>query len=140
MGYYTEYTLVIDNSQVKDEVEKKKQSEIEEIQQSNISDELKMRLIKDVEKTYRTSIVTQSDVIDFLTYDPFDDECKWYEHTEDMRKISEKYQNVIFSLYGNGEEDGDMWVNYFMNGKVQTEQAVITYADFDPKKLMDRKN
>ena len=140
MGYYTEYTLVIDNSQVKDEVEKKKQSEIEEIQQSNISDELKMRLIKDVEKTYRTSIATQSDVIDFLTYDPFDDECKWYEHTEDMRKISEKYQNVIFSLYGNGEEDGDMWVNYFMNGKVQTEQAVITYADFDPKKLMDRKN
>ena len=140
MGYYTEYTLVIDNSQVKDEVEKKKQSEIEEIQQSNISDELKMRLIKDVEKTYRTSIVTQSDVIDFLTYDPFDDECKWYEHTEDMRKISEKYQNVIFSLYGNGEEDGDMWVKYFMNGKVQTEEAVITYADFDPKKLMDRKN
>ena len=140
MGYYTEYTLVIDNSQVKDEVEKKKQSEIEEIQQSNISDELKMRLIKDVEKTYRTSIATQSDVIDFLTYDPFDDECKWYEHTEDMRKISEKYQNVIFSLYGNGEEDGDMWVKYFMNGKVQTEEAVITYADFDPKKLMDRKN
>ena len=140
MGYYTEYTLVIDNSQVKDEVEKKKQSEIEEIQQSNISDELKMRLIKDVEKTYRTSIVTKSDVIDFLTYDPFEDQCKWYEHTEDMRKISEKYQNVIFSLYGNGEEDGDMWVKYFMNGKVQTEEAVITYADFDPKKLMDRKN
>ena len=140
MGYYTEYTLVIDNSQVKDEIEKKKQSEIEEIQQSNISDELKMRLIKDVEKTYNTSIVTQSDVIDFLTYDPFEDQCKWYEHTEDMRKISKIYQNVIFSLYGNGEEDGDMWVKYFMNGKVQTEDAVITYADFDPKKLMDRKN
>ena len=140
MGYYTEYTLVIDNSQVKGEVEKKKQSEIEEIQQSNISDELKMRLIKDVEKTYRTSIVTQSDVIDFLTYDTFEDQCKWYEHTEDMRKISEKYQNVIFSLYGNGEEGGDMWVKYFMNGKVQSEDAVITYADFDPKKLMDRKN
>lgn len=140
MSYYTEYTLVIDNSQVKDGVEKKKQSEIEEIQQSNISDELKMRLIKDVEKTYRTSIVTQSDVIDFLTYDPFEDQCKWYDHTKDMRKISEIYQNVIFSLYGNGEEDGDMWVKYFMNGKVQTEEAVITYADFDPKKLMDRKN
>ena len=42
----------------------------------------------------------------------------------------------ILSLYGNGEEDGDMWVEYFMNGKVQTEKAVITYADFDPKKLM----
>ena len=135
MGYNTEYSLVIDNSQVKDEIEKKKQSEIEEIQQSNISDELKMRLIKDVEKTYNTDIVYVNDVIDLLNFDPFGGQCKWYDHTEDMCKISEKYQNVIFSLYGNGDEDGDMWVKYFMNGKVQYEQAVITYADFDPKKL-----
>ena len=135
MGYNTEYSLVIDNSQVKDEIEKKKQSEIEEIQQSNISDELKMRLIKDVKKTYNTDIVYVDDVIDLLNFDPFGNKCKWYDHTEDMRKISEKYQNVIFSLYGNGEEDGDMWVKYFMNGKVQYEKAVITYANFDPKKL-----
>jgi hypothetical protein len=135
MGYYTNYSLHIDNSQVKDKVEKKKQSEIEEIQQSNISDELKQRLIRDVEKTYQTSVVTQNDVIGHLTYSPFDEQCKWYEHTEDMLRVSMKYPNVIFSLYCNGEEDGDMWVEYFMNGKVQTERAVITYADFDPKKL-----
>ena len=136
MGYYTNYTLTVDNSQVKDEVEKTKQSEIEEIQQSNISDELKKRLIKDVEKTYQTSVVTQNDVIDHLTYNPFNDQCKWYEHTEDMCRVSKKYPNVIFSLYGNGEEDGDMWVEYFMNGKFQVEKAVITYADFDPEKLI----
>ena len=136
MGYYTNYTLTVDNSQVKDEVEKTKQSEIEEIQQSNISDELKKRLIKDVEKTYQTSVVTQNDVIDHLTYNPFNDQCKWYEHTEDMCRVSKKYPNVIFSLYGNGEENGDMWVEYFMNGKFQVEKAVITYADFDPEKLI----
>ena len=135
MGYYTEYSLTVDYSQSKDEDEKKKQSEIEEIQQSSISDELKKRLIKDVENTYQNSVITQNDVIGHLTYNPFDDRCKWYEHTEDMLRVSKKYPNVIFSLYGNGEENGDMWVEYFMNGKVQTERAVITYADFDPEKL-----
>jgi hypothetical protein len=135
MGYYTEYSLHIDNSQVKDEVDKKKQSEIQEIQQSNISDELKNRLIGDIEKTYQTSVVTLNDVIGHLTYNPFDDKCKWYEHTDDMIMVSMKYPKVIFSLYGNGEENGDMWVEYFMNGNVQTERAVITYADFDPEKL-----
>jgi hypothetical protein len=135
MGYYTEYSLTVDYSQAKDEAEKKKQSEIEEIQQSNISDELKNRLIKDVEKTYQTSVITQNDVIDHLTYNPFNNRCTWYEHTEDMWRVSKKYPNAIFSLYGNGEENGDMWVKYFMNGKVQTERAVITYADFDPEKL-----
>jgi len=136
MGYYTYYELSIDNSQVKNQVEKKKQSEIEEIQQSNISDELKKRLIKDVEKMYETSIVTQNDVVNFLTFDPFDDQCKWYEHTEDMCRLSKEYPNVLFTLTGNGEESEDMWVEYFMNGKVQVENAVITYGKFDPKKLV----
>ena len=136
MGYYTYYELSIDNSQVKGQVEKKKQSEIEEIQQSNISDELKKRLIKDVEKMYETSIVTQNDVVNFLTFNPFDEQCKWYEHTEDMCRLSKEYPNVLFTLTGNGEESEDMWVKYFMNGKVQVENAVITYGKFDPKKLV----
>jgi hypothetical protein len=29
-----------------------------------------------------------------------------------------------------------MWVKYFVNGKVQTEYAVITYGKFDSKKLV----
>jgi hypothetical protein len=136
MGYYTYYELSIDNSQVKGQVEKKKQSEIEEIQQSNISDELKKRLIKDVEKMYETSIVTQNDVVNLLTFNPFDGQCKWYEHTEDMCRVSKEYSNVLFILTGNGEEPEDMWVKYFMNGKVQVERAVITYGKFDPKKLV----
>ena len=136
MGYYTYYDLHIDNSQVKDQVEKKKQSEIEEIQQSNISNELKKRLIKDVEKMYETSVVTQNDVVNFLTFNPFGDHDKWYEHTQDMCRVSMEYPNVLFTLTGNGEEPEDMWVKYFMNGKVQIEKAVITYGKFDPKKLV----
>jgi hypothetical protein len=137
MGYYTYFDLDIDDSQVKDQVEKKKQSEIEEIQQSNISNELKKRLIKDVEKMYETSVVTKNDVVNFLTFNPFGGQCKWYEHTEDMRNVSKKYPNVLFTLTGNGEEPEDMWVKYFMNGKVQIEKAVITYGKFDLKKLVE---
>jgi hypothetical protein len=137
MGYYTYFDLDIDDSQVKDQVEKKKQSEIEEIQQSNISNELKKRLIKDVEKMYETSVVTKNDVVNFLSFNPFGDHCKWYEHTEDMRNVSKKYPNVLFTLTGNGEEPDDMWVKYFMNGKVQIEKAVITYGKFDLKKLVE---
>lgn len=135
MGY-THFSLHIDNSQVKDVTEKKKQSEIEEIQQSNISDELKKRLIKDVKKMYETSIVTQDDVVNLLDFNPFNQSCKWYEHTEDMCRVSKEYSNVLFILTGNGEEPEDMWVKYFMNGKVQVENAVITYGKFDPKKLV----
>jgi hypothetical protein len=136
MGYYTYYELSIDNSQDKGQVEKKKQSEIEEIQQSNISDELKKRLIKDVEKMYETSIATQNDVVNFLTFNPFGVQQKWYDHTEDMCRLSKEYPNVLFILTGKGEEPEDMWVKYFMNGKVQVENAVITYGKFDPKKLV----
>lgn len=34
------------------------------------------------------------------TYDP----VKWYSHSEDMKDISLKFQSVLFTLKGNGEE------------------------------------
>lgn len=60
---------------------------------------------------------------------------KWYDHSDDMRYISKKFPNIKFVLYGQGEEYDDIWVEYFVNGKSQHEQAVITLGDFDPQKL-----
>lgn len=136
MGYNTYYELSIDDTQFKNENEKNKNAEIKEIQESNISDTLKEKLIGEINNSYKSSFVTQDDVVEFLTYNPFEEECKWYEHTEDMRNVSKKYRNVLFILTGNGEEPDDMWVKYFVNGKVQTEYAVITYGKFDSKKLV----
>lgn len=60
---------------------------------------------------------------------------KWYDHEEDMLKISKLYPDVVFKLSGEGEEPGDIWVKYFQNGKVQSDKAVIKLAEFDPEKL-----
>ena len=63
------------------------------------------------------------------------DACKWYEHEEDMRKISLEHPGVLFFLSGEGEEAGDIWKKYFMDGKMQVAHAQIKFAKFDPKKL-----
>lgn len=61
--------------------------------------------------------------------------CKWYEHETDMRKMSEDIKHVLFTLHGEGEESGDIWTAYFLNGKMQKEKAMIQIAPFDKKKL-----
>jgi hypothetical protein len=63
------------------------------------------------------------------------DECKWYEHEQDMRIFSKLFPEVVFTLKGEGEEPGDLWFKYFQNGKMQKAEAIITYDPFDPKKL-----
>lgn len=49
-------------------------------------------------------------------------EMRWYEHTKDMQKLSVKFPNTVFALHGDGEESGDLWVEYHHNGRVQIEQ------------------
>jgi hypothetical protein len=46
-----------------------------------------------------------------------DDSLKWYEYEEDMRAISKAYPEYIFELAGSGEETGDIWRDYYKNGK-----------------------
>jgi hypothetical protein len=62
-------------------------------------------------------------------------DIKWYEHENHMRQISEDHKDVLFTLQGNGEEEGDMWAKYFLNGKMQRVNAEITFQPFDPTKL-----
>jgi hypothetical protein len=67
--------------------------------------------------------------------DTFGEECKWYDHDEDMKKLSIQFPKALFVLTGDGEESGDQWITYYRNGKMQKCEAIITYDDFDPKKL-----
>ena len=69
----------------------------------------------------------------------FEDGCKWYECNEDMITISKKFPNVLFQLDGNGEEDGDLWRNFFLNGNVQCTQVDIVYEEFDINKMIVQK-
>ena len=65
----------------------------------------------------------------------FDEELKWYDHEEDMRKYSEKHPDVLFLLEGDGEENGDQWIEYYQNGKSQRCPAIITFEEYDPLKM-----
>lgn len=60
---------------------------------------------------------------------------KWYSHVKDMLSLSEKYPDVVFSLKGDGEEQGDSWFKYFRDGKMQECYAKIEYDPYDESKL-----
>jgi hypothetical protein len=60
---------------------------------------------------------------------------KWYNHAEDMKKVSALFPDVLFTLEGEGEDAGDLWKEYFLNGKSHRVNVEITYAPFDESKL-----
>ena len=68
------------------------------------------------------------------------DSCKWYDHKDDMKVLSEKFPTVLFTLAGEGEEGSDLWVEYWHNGMVQVSKAEIAYAPFDPNELVAHKS
>lgn len=60
-------------------------------------------------------------------------ETKWYAWFEDMLKMSAEIPNVLFKLHGEGEENGDIWDAYFLNGKGQHHRAEIVIKPCDPQ-------
>ena len=58
--------------------------------------------------------------------------CRWYQHEADMARISQAWPQTVFELSGQGEDAGDVWKKYFLNGRVQRAPGVITHVAFDP--------
>ena len=65
------------------------------------------------------------------------DETTWYEHQEDMARISRIWPGVVFTLNLNGEDSRDFLKEYYLNGKVQTAPGEIVYEKFQPEKLAE---
>lgn len=53
------------------------------------------------------------------------DSCKWYEHQEDLAAMSKAIPGVLFHLEGEGEESGDIWDAFALDGKVEKHEAQI---------------
>ena len=63
------------------------------------------------------------------------DATKWYYHDEEMIELSKQFPETVFYLYGEGEESGDLWYQYYKNGKSQYCPAIVTYEPYDESKL-----
>jgi hypothetical protein len=63
------------------------------------------------------------------------DSMKWYCWEADVKVLSKEYPNVLFVLSGEGEDSGDIWRAYFMNGEVQEVQARIVFDEVDFSKF-----
>lgn len=60
---------------------------------------------------------------------------KWYEHDRDMLRLSRAFPEVLFVLWGEGENTEDLWKCYYLDGRVQEAPARVEYPAFDPDAL-----
>lgn len=74
-------------------------------------------------------------IYEISEYNDFNDTIKWYDHEDDMKELSEIYPETVFELSGEGEDNGDIWKKYFLNGKMQIAKAKIVLSEFDPNEL-----
>lgn len=65
----------------------------------------------------------------------YGDDCTWYDWEDDMREFSCLFPEVLFTLEGRGDDQGDHWSAYIQAGKVQVCKARITFEDYDPEKM-----
>jgi len=61
--------------------------------------------------------------------------CKWYNHESDLRRFSAIHPQALFKLSGEGEDSGDIWIEYYRAGKMQRCTAKITFDEFDCDEL-----
>lgn len=106
MGYYTRYTLSIENC---DDVEERI---------------LELRTLNENANYALTETGNSAN------------ECKWYEHDDDLLWFSSQYPEEIYTLEGEGEEQPDLWKKYYKNGKMQKAVATIVYDSYDEAKLV----
>lgn len=111
--------------------------------------------------SYRTNFTLQAAEIDKHTFDVIDEalitinadmeptepdpadtdfnwhgsDLSWYDHEEDMVKLSQQFPDILFILSGNGENAEDLWKKYFFGGLVQRAPAQITYEELNKNKL-----
>ena len=63
--------------------------------------------------------------------DPFNwvsyDWMEWHTHKTDMLALSTQFPDMLFCLYGDGEESTNFWREFFKNGKSCCQPARICY-------------
>ena len=130
MGYYTHYNMeILDNDNkgynsyeiAKYMLDKQKKSDRFYVFKYELEEFIKNENIKSG--------------VDYELFFDSVDKYKWYDNEEDMRLLSKEFPDILFKLHGEGEDIGDIWNKYFMNGKMQYCPIKMMYEPFDKNKL-----
>lgn len=136
MGYYTQYRISVSESAVLSDIDQKELTNLELLQKRTKSEKVKEELDKAIKTLKGQLIMSPEELIaDKIGYNPFEEDCKWYDHDKEMKEISTEHPDVLFTLEGTGESNEDMWITYYKNGKSQESRAHITFDPFDESKL-----
>jgi hypothetical protein len=108
MGYYTDYTL-------------------------NVENDVKLERLREID-----AAVFKIDGGIFENWNSgggywYAEEQKWYSQERDMLELSLQFPDVRFCLHGNGEDDDDLWDEYWENGCYQHCHSEI--PPYDPSKM-----
>lgn len=63
--------------------------------------------------------------------------AKWYDYAKNMCELSKEFPNLVITVNGSGEEPGDLWQDYWKEGKWHHQVINITFDSFDPYKLQE---
>lgn len=146
MSYHTSYYLTLENQSGSQTQSVTIEQLILEAKNGNISqanlveklEELKKGVVDVTEEFILSHLLSNNqDAKYFLTKNgnSTGNDGSWRDYEEELKSFSKKYPTWLFTLKGEGEEAMDLWVAYFLDGKMQKEKAKITFADFDAQKL-----
>ena len=132
MGYYTRFTLTVAPQWL--EVQKPLKELVTEAHLLSEEEGERMSTV-----TFDVLKEVQKEMLDSypknILEDVLEDRNKWYDWESDMRAISYRYPDVLFSLSGEGEENSDIWKAYIKKGKVQLCKAVMTFPEFNESQM-----
>ena len=130
MGYYTYFTLGVHK-------EKYNVNSSDVTVDFEIEKKIAVELAKIIYE-YQSEKLTAAD-IEYLAqieelgiYAVLDDSMKWYDHEDDMCKLSAMFPDLYFTLEGDGEEFDDYWRKLFHDGQcIGCVDGEIYYPEFD---------
>lgn len=78
---------------------------------------------KEREPEVGTRLVVVSGYGTELSHINHGEEVKWYDCDEHCEQVSREFPDVTIRVQGIGEEQGDVWVSFWRDGKVQHHRA-----------------
>lgn len=72
-------------------------------------------------------------IFDIISYDVMN----WYDCINNMKEISLQFPDMVIQINGWGEDNEDIWVAYFCNGKYVKHMAKIIFPEFNINELKE---